>query len=188
MRRAFHKVVLQRLAVPVAGVALFAVVLAVVRSVTLGVTVFASGALTSAVVRAVGQWRRPATSLYQALVEGSVHDRVRTVRDAVGGLDDYLPDPGYAVRTGYVHLIQTDLQRVISLVATDARPLVVFVDDLDRCAPAVVLQVLEAVNLFLAGELRHCVFVLGIEPDVLTAHIEASYDKLLSVLRQRDPG
>ena len=76
---------------------------------------------------------------------------------------------------------------MISLAASDTRPLVVFVDDLDRCTPGVVLQVLEAINLFLAGELRHCIFVLGIEPTMLAAHIQTNYEKLLDVLRQRDP-
>jgi hypothetical protein len=46
---------------------------------------------------------------------------------------------------------------------------------------------MEAINLFLAGELDNCIFVLGIEPSVLAAHIETHYRELLDTLRKKDP-
>ncbi|GGL09565.1 hypothetical protein Sme01_00530 [Sphaerisporangium melleum] len=86
--------------------------------------------------------------------------------------------PGYRSRTGFLHLVQTDMRRVLGMVATEERPLVVFVDDLDRCSPGTVAQVIEAVNLFLAGEFPNCVFVLAMEPEVVAAHVEAAYQDL----------
>jgi hypothetical protein len=71
------------------------------------------------------------------------------------------------------------MRRVLELVATEDRPLVVFVDDLDRCSPVVVA---EAVNLFLAGEFENCVFVVAMEPDVLAAHVEVAYADLVERL------
>ncbi|MGW4639761.1 P-loop NTPase fold protein [Sphaerisporangium sp. NPDC004334] len=88
------------------------------------------------------------------------------------------PDPGYRARTGFLHLVQTDMRRVLGMVATEERPLLVFVDDLDRCSPGTVAQVIEAVNLFLAGEFPNCVFVLAMEPEVVAAHVEVAYRDL----------
>jgi hypothetical protein len=76
---------------------------------------------------------------------------------------------------------------VLDLVATPERPLVVFIDDLDRCSPGVVTQTIEAVNLFLAGQFPHCIFVLAIEPAVVAAHIETAHKDLVSRLAEFDP-
>ncbi|GAA3802418.1 hypothetical protein GCM10022226_22800 [Sphaerisporangium flaviroseum] len=92
------------------------------------------------------------------------------------------PDPGYRSRTGFLHLVQTDMRHVLGMVATEERPLVVFVDDLDRCSPGTVAQVIEAVNLFLAGEFPNCVFVLAMEPEVVAAHVEVAYRDLARTL------
>ena len=52
-----------------------------------------------------------------------------------GGLSTLVQDPDYGSRSGFLYLVQTDMKRVLELVATPGRPLVVFVDDLDRCSP-----------------------------------------------------
>jgi hypothetical protein len=81
------------------------------------------------------------------------------------------------------------MKRVLDLVASPQRPVVVFVDDLDRCSPGTVAQVIEAINLFLAGEFPNCVFVLGMEPGAVAAHVEVAYKDLSSAHQQgRLPG
>lgn len=50
--------------------------------------------------------------------------------------------------------------------------LVVFVDDLDRCTPETVGRVFEAIKLYLDAE--GLVFVIGFDPDVVTASLDAS--------------
>ncbi|TYK46711.1 P-loop NTPase fold protein [Actinomadura decatromicini] len=99
------------------------------------------------------------------------------------GFDTIVPDPGYAGRLGFLHLVHSDMKRVLDLIATPERPLVVFVDDLDRCSPSAVTQVIEAVNLFLAGEFPNCVFVLGMEPGAVAAHVEVAYQDLVKAQR-----
>ncbi|MER5649201.1 P-loop NTPase fold protein [Streptosporangium sp. NPDC002524] len=101
---------------------------------------------------------------------------------ADGFAGEVAPAPGYRSRTGFLHLVQTDMRQVLDLVATGERPLVVFVDDLDRCSPGTVAQVIEAINLFLAGEFPNCVFVLAMEPEVVVAHVEAAYPELAGTL------
>jgi KAP family P-loop domain/Pentapeptide repeats (8 copies) len=51
--------------------------------------------------------------------------------------------------------------------------LVVFVDDLDRCSPDKVLNLLEALNLYL--DVEGCVYILGVDPAPLEAAINHKY-------------
>jgi formylglycine-generating enzyme required for sulfatase activity len=51
--------------------------------------------------------------------------------------------------------------------------LVIFVDDLDRCLPEKAVEVLEAIKLFL--DVPGCVFVLGLDHQVIARGIEAKY-------------
>jgi len=187
VRRVFYEAVLERAIKPGLALAAIAAVLLLAGLVEGAVALLTGGVAASVATTAVIQWARPATSIYQGLIGGSLYDRVRNAGDLLGGSKALVSEPGYGARSGYVHLIQTDIKRVIELAATPERPLVVFVDDLDRCNPGTVMQVLEAINLFLAGDLRDCIFVLGIEPSMLTAHIEADYSALIETLRGRDP-
>jgi hypothetical protein len=101
---------------------------------------------------------------------------------ARAGSAELLRDPGYESQLGSLYLVQVDMQRVLDLVATRERPVVVFVDDLDRCSPGTVAQVIEAINLFLAGQYPNCIFVIAMEPDVVAAHIEVAYGPLVAGL------
>lgn len=57
--------------------------------------------------------------------------------------------------------------------AADQRRLFVFVDDLDRCLPDDAVAALEAIKLFL--DLPGCVFVLGMDREVVEPGIKARY-------------
>jgi hypothetical protein len=103
--------------------------------------------------------------------------------EAKGAFDQLVTDPRYEDRLGFLYLVHTDMKRVLDIIATPDRPLVVFVDDLDRCSPAVVAQVIEAINLFLAGEFQNCIFVLAFEPAVVAANVEAAYKDLVDNLK-----
>jgi len=58
------------------------------------------------------------------------------------------------------------------LVGEDGR-LVVFIDDLDRCTPDKVPEVLEAIKLFTTTP--RCVYVLGLDHDIVRQGIETKY-------------
>jgi phosphoesterase family protein/KAP-like P-loop domain-containing protein len=94
-------------------------------------------------------------------------------------------DPAYESRTGFLELVQTDMKSVLNLVATEEQPLVVFVDDLDRCSSQSVAQVIEAINLFLAGEFPNCIFVLALDPDLVAAQVEIAYKDLVDKLAHK---
>ena len=107
--------------------------------------------------------------------------RDKTVK---GAFREFLRAPVYEGKQGFLHLVESDLREVLKLVATPEQPLVVFIDDLDRCAPPKVAQVVEAINLFLGGDYPNCVFVLGMEPEMVAASLEVSYQELADKLKR----
>ncbi len=101
---------------------------------------------------------------------------------AAGTVRELIREPDYEGKMGYLHLVESDIREVLQL-ATEASmtkekpngdPLVVFVDDLDRCAPNKVAEVVEAINLFLCGDYPNCVFVLAMEPGMVAAALEVA--------------
>ena len=91
-------------------------------------------------------------------------------------LAEYLRVPDYSKSVGIVHQIHGDLRRVLQVLPhrlVDGRsvpqPLVIFIDDLDRCSPTKVATVVEGVNMFLASDLYECMFVIGMDPQMVAA-------------------
>jgi KAP-like P-loop domain-containing protein len=101
-------------------------------------------------------------------------------KDASAGL---VRSPDYAKEGGYLAAWRQDLSEVLNLVATPDRPLVVFIDDLDRCSPGTVVEVIEAINAFLAGEFANAIFVVAMEPRMVAAHIETAYQDLVAKVK-----
>jgi hypothetical protein len=104
-----------------------------------------------------------------------------------GAYDELVSSPDYLAKAGFFYFVHADVQRVLDLVATERRPLVVFVDDLDRCSPGTVVQVIEAINLFLAGDYPNSIFVIAMEPEMVAAHIKAAYSELAEALADTSP-
>lgn len=61
--------------------------------------------------------------------------------------------------------------------------LVVYVDDLDRCNPDNVAEVIEAINVVL--DTRQCVFLLGMDRERVSLGIEAKYKDLIDVAEKK---
>jgi hypothetical protein len=93
------------------------------------------------------------------------------------GLSKYIKEPDYSSKIGFVRQFQQDFKTVISAVTQKGKwPLVVFIDDLDRCSPAKAAEVIEAVNLLLDSE--YCVFILGMDSAMLSRSIQAHYKEI----------
>lgn len=182
VRRGVYDVLWRRLVLPLAVLALAAVALATFTTVSWVAGGFSLAALAAIASQVLAVLWAPCRRLYPALVRSPAYARLAAERDNASPVSAYIADPGHDQKVGYTHLAYVDLRAVIDLVATERRPLVVFVDDLDRCRPAVVAQTLEALNLFMAGPFRNCIFVMAVEPAVLAAHVACTYDKLLEAL------
>jgi predicted KAP-like P-loop ATPase len=68
--------------------------------------------------------------------------------------------------------LRDDFETVIGECLPDKR-LVVFIDDLDRCLPEKTIEILEVLKLFL--DVPRCVFVIGVEKEVIERGIEVRY-------------
>lgn len=69
------------------------------------------------------------------------------------------------------------------LTKRDDSALSVFIDDLDRCSPAHVVEVVEAVNqIFNASHENRTLFVLGMDRDVVAASLNAAYANTIAGL------
>jgi len=115
-------------------------------------------------------------------------------------LGDILSVPDYDAEIGFTHKVVEDLQHIFSVLGTtgmsvedghsktpDARqdkkeaafpPIVVFIDDLDRCSPRKVAEVIEGVNMFLAGDFMPCVFVIGMDPQMVSAALQKAHEEI----------
>lgn len=101
---------------------------------------------------------------------------------AAVSLGEYLDIPNYSAEMGFIHRVEADLRRVLDSVPKQYYPIVIFIDDLDRCSPAKVGQVVEAVNLFLAGDFPKCMFIIGMDTEMVAAALQAAHKEMISCL------
>lgn len=97
-----------------------------------------------------------------------------------GDLLNLVREPDYEGKMGFLYLVESDVREVLDLVAAREAPLVIFIDDLDRCLPGKVAEVVEAISLFLAGDYPNCIFLLGMEPRMVAAALEVANKDLIA--------
>ncbi len=88
--------------------------------------------------------------------------------------DEFLKPPTYDRHLGVYHEVNEDLARVFRLLVD--RPAVIFIDDLDRCSPEKVVEVVEAINLLMNARFRDkCYFVIGMDAEMVAAALDVQY-------------
>ena len=93
----------------------------------------------------------------------------------------YLHSPKYKEQIGFLSQFEDDFKDVIEVVTKKgSSPLVVFIDDLDRCAPSKPVEIIEAINLLLEAE--HCIFIIAMDAQMVARSIELKYKGLLGTL------
>jgi hypothetical protein len=97
-------------------------------------------------------------------------------------LNKYLQVPDYNRNLGFIHYAEADLRHVFETIPPQYLPVVIFIDDLDRCSPKKISEVMEGINLFLAGEFMSCIFVLGMDAEIVAASLDAAHEEVLKHL------
>jgi hypothetical protein len=92
--------------------------------------------------------------------------------------DPLIRDPYYHARSGYLYLVQHDVQALLKDLTTRGYQLIVLIDDLDRCTPRTTAQVFEAINVFLSDDFPATRFVLGLDTTVVASHVDNAYKEL----------
>jgi hypothetical protein len=95
-----------------------------------------------------------------SLAQTMSHERNEATRDAIASVEQF--------RSVFKLLVET---------ASNQRPVYVFVDDLDRCAPDVALDILEAIKIFL-GEAR-CIFIVAADERLIGQGLRLRYHQLI---------
>jgi hypothetical protein len=102
-------------------------------------------------------------------------------------LADYIRVPDYEQSVGAVHQTYADLRKVLAVTPRinddENSPIVIFIDDLDRCSPRNVAAVVEGISLILASDLR-CLFVIGMDPQMVAAALESAHGSVRRHLPQ----
>jgi hypothetical protein len=96
-------------------------------------------------------------------------------------------DPGKVLgqlkgRVSFVRDIKSEFESVFTALGDSTR-LVVFVDDLDRCPPDRVADMLEALNML--ADTRQAFVVLAIEPKAVERSVEIRFKDLLAHMREQ---
>lgn len=87
-------------------------------------------------------------------------------------------DPLHESRAGYLYLLQHDIGQIVGMATAD-RPIVVFIDDLDRCSSDMIGDTVEAINLFVNNTFGQCNFVIALDPVTIAAHLETTQEALM---------
>ncbi|MFJ1759514.1 P-loop NTPase fold protein [Amycolatopsis sp. NPDC088138] len=92
----------------------------------------------------------------------------------------------YRGNLGLISTIRKDFEKLVALMTAPVAPgdparpmdrIVLYIDDLDRCSPQQVVDVLQAVHLLLAFDLF--VVVVGVDPRWLLRSLSTHYDRLI---------
>jgi hypothetical protein len=102
-------------------------------------------------------------------------------------IDRYVRRPDYAEQLGFTTEADKDIRCLTNVLTAEAdRALAIFVDDLDRCTPKHVVEVIEAVNqIFNSSQDRRCVFFLGMDREVVATSIEVAYEDTVKRLKEQ---
>ena len=84
-------------------------------------------------------------------------------------------------RLEFIGEFSKEFERVTAKMPQNRR-LVIFVDDLDRCPPDRVADVLETINML--TEASYCYFILGLDPEIVRTAVEVKYAPLIAHLKQ----
>jgi hypothetical protein len=108
------------------------------------------------------------------------------VNPFIRSIERYARRPDYEAKLGFTSDADRDIHVLTKLLAPDdGHGLAIFVDDLDRCSSAHLVEIIEAMNqIFNSASNRRCVFVLGLDREVVTTNINVAYASTVEQLRE----
>jgi hypothetical protein len=96
-------------------------------------------------------------------------------------LTQFLNKPSYESKTGFIEEFKRDFERIIKSITNNGRrPLLIFIDDLDRCVPGSAAEIMQAINLII--DFDDIVYVLGMDSQVVASAIETTYQDLKTLV------
>ena len=87
--------------------------------------------------------------------------------------DVILKESPYEIQVSELQRLQKQFERLVKTWVGEQGRLVVFIDDLDRCTPDKIPEVLEAIKLF--TNTPRCVYIIGLDHEIVTQGIAIKY-------------
>ena len=132
---------------------------------------------------------RKLTSLVKGVGKLALDKAIRSLSSDLTNLDELASLYAENTRdnTQFINTFRLEFEEVKAeiLGTNESNPgkrLIIFVDDLDRCTPESCITVLEAIKLFF--DLDECVFVLGIDSEVVQKGVEYRYKDSIKIRGQ----
>jgi len=98
---------------------------------------------------------------------------------------DYFNIPNYDQLCGAQYAIEHDFRIVVQELNKNGKALALFIDDLDRCTPHQIVNVIEDINIFFALQNIECVFILGLNRDLVATSIEEAYRNTVTAISNK---
>lgn len=95
--------------------------------------------------------------------------------------DKFRKKHGYREHIAFLDEFAKEFQHIVN-ITSNGRPLVIIIDDLDRCMPEKAVQVLEAIKLFV--DVKNCVFLLAVDREIVEKAILTKYKDLIEHIKQ----
>ena len=89
--------------------------------------------------------------------------------------------PNYSDQMGFEHQVEKDIKKIVQSLPETYKPIVIFIDDLDRCPPSKVARIIEALNRLTVSEIN-CNFVIGMDAEIVAAALESQYTSIIQNL------
>ena len=90
-----------------------------------------------------------------------------------------------SAQAGFRFQFQREFEEVTSALEQIDKRMLIFIDDLDRCQPDKVAQLLEAVNFLTSS--GKCYIVLGMDRDYVVAAVGLSFEKIAQEIAEQKP-
>jgi tetratricopeptide (TPR) repeat protein len=161
--------------------------------VTIG-GLIASGLTTVAAIVAGGPGHPPDPTLSSLGISGFIGTGIQIIVNFLRNekkiedittsfaLRDYLNIPDYSAKLGKTHEAMEDIRRIFRAIPHEYKPLVIFIDDLDRCSPNSIANLFEGINQFISTDFQNCIFIIGMDSQVIASSLDLMYKEVIENL------
>jgi iron(II)-dependent oxidoreductase len=100
---------------------------------------------------------------------------VQAVKDKVSiDFEVIFKENPYEIQVSELQRLQDQFERLVEALVGENGRLVIFIDDLDRCTPDKVPEVLEAIKLF--TNTPRCVYLIGLDHEIVRQGVQTRYE------------
>ena len=89
----------------------------------------------------------------------------------------------YKDKISFWDKFSSEFKKIVNIVRNGDNPLVIFIDDLDRCFPEETVEILESIKNLL--DVENVVFIITVDPVIIENLIFSKYQKMINIPERR---